>query len=132
MQGYIQLFFLWLLFTVNIRAMLSKKQNNGQSSSTPPPSPPALPIIGHLHLISKLPHRSLHNLTTRYGSIIQLFFGTFPNFFIVSSPELKSPRSSSKPKNPSSLTAPETSQAQRAFFSHLRRVLEVHEEALHV
>ncbi|KAL6846007.1 hypothetical protein ACP4OV_023455 [Aristida adscensionis] len=32
-----------------------------------PPSPPSLPLIGHLHLIGRLPHRSLHKLHLRYG-----------------------------------------------------------------
>ncbi|TVU33103.1 hypothetical protein EJB05_24888, partial [Eragrostis curvula] len=33
-----------------------------------PPSPPSLPLIGHLHLIGRLAHRSLHDLHLRYGS----------------------------------------------------------------
>ncbi|XP_025819893.1 cytochrome P450 71A1-like [Panicum hallii] len=32
-----------------------------------PPSPPSLPLIGHLHLIGRLAHRSLHELHLRYG-----------------------------------------------------------------
>ncbi|RCV12630.1 hypothetical protein SEVIR_2G294800v4 [Setaria viridis] len=32
-----------------------------------PPSPPSLPLIGHLHLIGRLAHRSLHELQLRYG-----------------------------------------------------------------
>jgi cytochrome P450 len=32
-----------------------------------PPSPPSLPLIGHLHLIDRLAHRSLHELQLRYG-----------------------------------------------------------------
>ncbi|KAJ1289371.1 hypothetical protein BS78_02G158800 [Paspalum vaginatum] len=32
-----------------------------------PPSPPPLPLVGHLHLIGRLPHRSLHELHLRYG-----------------------------------------------------------------
>ncbi|CAO2206721.1 unnamed protein product [Urochloa humidicola] len=33
-----------------------------------PPSPPSLPLIGHLHLIGRLAHRSLHELHLCYGS----------------------------------------------------------------
>jgi hypothetical protein len=32
-----------------------------------PPSPPSLPLVGHLHLMSRLLHRSLHDLHLRYG-----------------------------------------------------------------
>ncbi|CAL4998711.1 unnamed protein product [Urochloa decumbens] len=32
-----------------------------------PPSPPSMPLIGHLHLIGRLTHRSLHELHLRYG-----------------------------------------------------------------
>ncbi|CAN6236043.1 unnamed protein product [Urochloa humidicola] len=32
-----------------------------------PPSPPSLPLLGHLHLIGRLAHRSLHELQLRYG-----------------------------------------------------------------
>ncbi|KAL6846008.1 hypothetical protein ACP4OV_023456 [Aristida adscensionis] len=36
-------------------------------SSRLPPSPPSLPLLGHLHLIGRLPHRSFHALHLRYG-----------------------------------------------------------------
>ncbi|KAL6601321.1 hypothetical protein ACP70R_044541 [Stipagrostis hirtigluma subsp. patula] len=36
-------------------------------SSRLPPSPPSLPLLGHLHLIGRLPHRSLQELHLRYG-----------------------------------------------------------------
>ncbi|KAF8702024.1 hypothetical protein HU200_033364 [Digitaria exilis] len=32
-----------------------------------PPSPPSVPLLGHLHLIGRLAHRSLHDLHLRYG-----------------------------------------------------------------
>ncbi|RDX77546.1 Isoflavone 2'-hydroxylase, partial [Mucuna pruriens] len=41
-----------------------------------PPSPPALPLIGHLHLIKEPLYQSLHNLTDKYGKIIFLKLGT--------------------------------------------------------
>ncbi|KAG0520378.1 hypothetical protein BDA96_08G068800 [Sorghum bicolor] len=40
---------------------------NHRSSNKLPPSPPSLPLIGHLHLIGRLAHRSLHELQLRYG-----------------------------------------------------------------
>ncbi|WVZ64675.1 hypothetical protein U9M48_014165 [Paspalum notatum var. saurae] len=42
-------------------------KNRRSSSSKLPPSPPRLPLVGHLHLIGRLPHRSLHELHLRYG-----------------------------------------------------------------
>ncbi|VAH24417.1 unnamed protein product [Triticum turgidum subsp. durum] len=51
-----------------------------------PPSPPALPIIGHLHLIGSLPHVSLRSLARRHGPDVMLLrLGVVPTF-VVSSP----------------------------------------------
>ncbi|OMO70600.1 Cytochrome P450 [Corchorus olitorius] len=41
-----------------------------------PPSPPALPIIGHLHLLKEPLHRRLHQLSQKYGPILYLKFGS--------------------------------------------------------
>jgi isoflavone 2'-hydroxylase len=41
-----------------------------------PPSPRSLPIIGHLHLLKKTPHRTLHHLSQKYGQIYSLRFGS--------------------------------------------------------
>ncbi|XP_077230472.1 trimethyltridecatetraene synthase-like [Tasmannia lanceolata] len=43
-----------------------------------PPGPKPWPIIGNLDLIGSLPHRSIHNLSLKYGPIMQLKFGSFP------------------------------------------------------
>ncbi|KAL5583661.1 hypothetical protein UlMin_016103 [Ulmus minor] len=43
-----------------------------------PPGPKAWPIIGNLNLIGSLPHRSIHELSQKYGPIMQLRFGSFP------------------------------------------------------
>ncbi|KAJ7958215.1 putative Cytochrome P450 [Quillaja saponaria] len=50
-----------------------------------PPSPPALPVIGHLHLLKKPLHQSLHKLTEKYGQILFLRFGT-RKVLVVTSP----------------------------------------------
>lgn len=84
MQYYIQLFFLWLLSTIVVRSLLTRKKNKNRLT---PPSPPSLPIIGHLHLISKLPHQSLHELSTYYGPIVQIFLGS-KRCLVTSSPEI--------------------------------------------
>ncbi|XP_024031112.1 cytochrome P450 93A3 [Morus notabilis] len=52
-----------------------------------PPSPPALPIIGHLYLLGKLPHQALCKVSNRYGSIVFLRFG-YKSSLLVSSAEI--------------------------------------------
>lgn len=42
--------------------------STNRGSDKLPPSPPSLPLLGHLHLIGRLPHRSLHALQLRHGS----------------------------------------------------------------
>ncbi|XP_047324952.1 trimethyltridecatetraene synthase-like [Impatiens glandulifera] len=42
-----------------------------------PPGPKPWPIIGNLNLIGPFPHRSIHELTLKYGPIMQLRFGSF-------------------------------------------------------
>ncbi|KAL6885563.1 hypothetical protein ACP4OV_010342 [Aristida adscensionis] len=43
-----------------------------------PPGPRPWPIIGNLNLMGELPHRSIHDLSRRYGPVMQLRFGSMP------------------------------------------------------
>lgn len=51
-----------------------------------PPGPPSIPIIGHLHLLKQPIHRTLDELSKKYGHIMFLKFG-FRNVVVISSPE---------------------------------------------
>uniref|UniRef100_M4E8T4 Cytochrome P450 n=1 Tax=Brassica campestris TaxID=3711 RepID=M4E8T4_BRACM len=51
-----------------------------------PPSPPKFPVIGNLHQIGGLPHRSLERLARKYGPVMLLHFGFVP-VVVVSSRE---------------------------------------------
>ncbi|KAF7092818.1 hypothetical protein CFC21_095269 [Triticum aestivum] len=46
-----------------------------------PPGPKAWPIIGNFDLIGALPHRSIHELSKKYGPLMHLRFGSFPLIF---------------------------------------------------
>ncbi|RLM64261.1 indole-2-monooxygenase-like [Panicum miliaceum] len=50
-----------------------------------PPSPPALPILGHLHLVGSLPHVSLRSLARKHGyDLMLLRLGAMPVVVVLS------------------------------------------------
>ncbi|CAL9179751.1 unnamed protein product, partial [Musa hybrid cultivar] len=52
-----------------------------------PPSPPSFPIIGHLHLIAKLPpHRALAAIAATSGPVVFLRLGSRPILLVSSAP----------------------------------------------
>nr|GLL36134.1 cytochrome P450 71A3-like [Ipomoea trifida] len=51
-----------------------------------PPSPPKLPLLGNILQLGSHPHRSLQKLSTHYGPLMLLHFGSVP-VLIASSPD---------------------------------------------
>ncbi|EOX91575.1 Cytochrome P450, family 81, subfamily H, polypeptide 1, putative [Theobroma cacao] len=64
--------------------LLASKLTRSRHKSLPP-SPFALPVLGHLHLLKEPLHRTLSNLSQKYGPIFSLRVG-FRLLVVVSSP----------------------------------------------
>ncbi|CAA7026866.1 unnamed protein product [Microthlaspi erraticum] len=79
--------FVIILLCLGIKVLIKAIANRFRNKLPLPPSPTALPIIGHIHLLSPIAHQALHKLSTRYGPLIYLFIGSIPNL-IVSSAEM--------------------------------------------
>ncbi|XP_062113410.1 phenylacetaldehyde oxime monooxygenase CYP71AN24-like [Humulus lupulus] len=78
----IPLFFLSLIF-------LLKRFRSSQTKSNLPPSPPRLPVIGNLHQLGTLPHRSLQTLSNKYGPLMLMKMGQVPTLVVSSSQMVK-------------------------------------------
>jgi cytochrome P450 len=64
-----------------------KQRQQEQDHHRLPPSPPALPILGHLHLVGSVPHVSFRSLARKHGydDLMLLRLGSMP-VLVVSSP----------------------------------------------
>uniref|UniRef100_A0A5B7CBY6 Cytochrome P450 CYP736A12-like n=1 Tax=Davidia involucrata TaxID=16924 RepID=A0A5B7CBY6_DAVIN len=62
------------------------RRNHKKHGRKLPPGPPTFPIIGNLHMLGKLPHRSLQKLAKKYGPIMSMRLGYVPTI-IISSPQ---------------------------------------------
>ncbi|XP_002515012.2 tryptamine 5-hydroxylase [Ricinus communis] len=56
--------------------------NAARPKPATPPSPPALPVIGHLHLLTDMPHHTFADLSNSLGPLIYLRLGQVPTIVI--------------------------------------------------
>ncbi|CAA7395624.1 unnamed protein product [Spirodela intermedia] len=70
----------WALYTAALLAsaaiLMVLLASHRKKRPPPPPGPRPWPIVGSLHLIGELPHRSIHELFRNYGPIMQLYLGS--------------------------------------------------------
>uniref|UniRef100_A0A1J3GK10 Cytochrome P450 71B11 n=2 Tax=Noccaea caerulescens TaxID=107243 RepID=A0A1J3GK10_NOCCA len=57
-----------------------------KSKKNLPPGPPTFPIIGNLHQLGSHPHRSMFDLSKKYGSLMSMKFGSVSTV-VASTPE---------------------------------------------
>ncbi|XP_050370808.1 phenylacetaldehyde oxime monooxygenase CYP71AN24-like [Argentina anserina] len=79
------LLFLVSLLLLSIFILFSSSKSGSKLKS--PPSPTKLPLIGNLHQLGTLPHRSLGNLSKKHGPLMLLHLGQVPTL-VVSSAEM--------------------------------------------
>ncbi|XVE74921.1 hypothetical protein DITRI_Ditri12bG0057400 [Diplodiscus trichospermus] len=72
------MWFALLIFLLRLLILLKKDRK------VEPPSPPKLPILGNLHQLSTFSHRSLRDLSNKYGPVMLLHLGRLPRVVISS------------------------------------------------
>nr|CAB3475670.1 unnamed protein product [Digitaria exilis] len=69
----------FLLITTKRRRPSSHRNRRDDGRRRLPPSPPGgLPLVGHLHLLGSLPHRSLRSMAASHGPVMLLHLGQVP------------------------------------------------------
>ncbi|CAN4116477.1 unnamed protein product [Withania somnifera] len=83
-QLNVLLFFICLILSGLILQFFIKKQRQQQSRNKIllPPSPPALPLIGHLHLLGSPWHQSFQKLAFRYGPFMLIHAGASTSYVV--------------------------------------------------
>ncbi|KAL5700005.1 hypothetical protein ACHQM5_025510 [Ranunculus cassubicifolius] len=84
------IFFLFLALVAGIWFLSfifssSKSQKRNIHGLPLPPGPKGLPLLGNLHMLGDLPHRSLQKMAEKYGSIMYIRLGLAPTIVVSSS-----------------------------------------------
>ncbi|KAJ4823750.1 hypothetical protein Tsubulata_005576 [Turnera subulata] len=72
---YYFLFLVWIITAFLVHSFIRSYLSSSHSEINAPPSPPALPIVGHLHLMGKVLPRSFQTLAQKYGPIMKIRLG---------------------------------------------------------
>lgn len=77
---------LLLLLSLLLRVLFLRRQRTTASSTKLPlpPSPSRIPILGNLHQLGSLPHRTLRAMAARHGPIMLLQLGQVPALVVSS------------------------------------------------
>ncbi|GLJ48373.1 hypothetical protein SUGI_1021250 [Cryptomeria japonica] len=100
------------LFTVSVSFLLGWAKKNNRSLCLPGPF--ALPIIGNLHQLGALPHRSLQRLAEKHGPIMMLKFGSVP---VVVASSSQAAKQFLKTHDMSFLSRPSTTAGKYLFYN---------------
>ncbi|EFJ20394.1 hypothetical protein SELMODRAFT_109159, partial [Selaginella moellendorffii] len=76
----------WAVVLLLLTALIFKQWLSSKSLNLPP-GPRGLPLIGHFHLLGRLPHISLQQLSRKFGPLLHLRVGSVP-LVVVSSPAM--------------------------------------------
>ncbi|KAI3806490.1 hypothetical protein L1987_22397 [Smallanthus sonchifolius] len=80
--AYFTIFLICLISSI----LILKLYTSSGVKSHLPPTPFRLPIIGHLHLLGRIPHQAFHKISNRHGPVFRLFLDSTP-YVIVTTPE---------------------------------------------
>ncbi|KAJ6905385.1 hypothetical protein NC652_023209 [Populus alba x Populus x berolinensis] len=78
--------FLVLWFITIFLQYIFKRAGKKPAGYCPPPSPPTLPLIGHLHLLTPVAYKGFHALNNKYGPLLYLRLATYPAVLVSSAP----------------------------------------------
>ncbi|KAF2293625.1 hypothetical protein GH714_003491 [Hevea brasiliensis] len=81
-QFYFIVVFLWLLSRLLLQHLFKKPTTKPNLHL--PPSPPALPFIGHVHLLSPVVSKCFHYLSSKHGPLLYLRLGSRPLLLVSS------------------------------------------------